>query len=109
MSPVTYPTRCPYCQNEHSLRFVYSPANLARLLIAGSLYTLLLVGLEILDDPPLPLPYRWICRNCRATFRACPGQELASRKHLQKCGRCDYDLRATATGRCPECGCKIPW
>lgn len=93
---------CPLCGARDGVHLKRTVGNAFRI-VADVVAISLALGLGFLiDDLPwanLPLNYDLRCCHCGFHFAGRDG--YIDRRH---CPRCDYDLRGSPSGRCPECG-----
>ncbi|MCH7719668.1 MAG: hypothetical protein IH988_01575 [Planctomycetes bacterium] len=92
---------CPNCNLTGYHRVVWGPRNLVALgfnVVFGLAQFVFLVWTE------WGIPLKRKCFRCGCTFSG--GRFRAP--DFAVCARCSYDLTGNVSGRCPECGWKLP-
>jgi len=98
---------CPNCHSAEDHHVIWGPRNLAAALLnALNSWVLLgfwpLVSFKQVAKPARPL--RRKCLKCGYTFLG----ERPELPDFDECAQCGYNLKGNASGRCPECGWKLP-
>jgi DNA-directed RNA polymerase subunit RPC12/RpoP len=98
---------CPNCHSAEDHQLVWDLRNLgAALLNALNFYVLFgfwpFVSLKRAMTPPRPL--RRQCLKCGYKFAG----QRPELPNFDECARCSYSLKGNRSGRCPECGWKLP-
>ena len=98
---------CPNCQSPDDHHVIRSPRNLVAATV-NALSALFWLGfwpfvsIERITSPASPLKRK--CLNCGHKFLG----ELPETPDFDECARCGYNLMGNISGRCPECGWKLP-
>ena len=107
-------TDCPKCgsANHHwahrtpvsTLRFFLKLVGVLAEFVLGllSLVVVVLFGVPLLFDRPIT--ERRKCDECGKIFIA----KLTSKPNFDVCLQCQYNLTGNRSGRCPECGWRLP-
>ncbi len=86
---------CPNCHSAEHHRVIWSLRNIA---IAFTDVACLEWGL------PVNRPLKRKCRNCGVLFTG----PLPPPPNFDECTKCRYNLTGNVSGKCPECGWKLP-
>ena len=97
---------CPHCRSADHTRVIWSTRNLATIVSNTVLYALqgilvLAIGLCWFSDG---WSLRRKCLKCGERFTG-PQRE---RPDFDECPQCGYNLTGNISGRCSECGWKLP-
>ena len=98
---------CPNCHSTTDHHIIRSPQNLGAAIInvLNSYFWLgfwPFVSLEKIKTPARPLRRR--CLKCGYTFLG----KVPEPPDFDVCPKCGYNLTGNVSGRCPECGWKLP-
>ncbi|MGD2107992.1 MAG: hypothetical protein PVI86_01245 [Phycisphaerae bacterium] len=99
--------KCPNCQSTEDHYVVWGPRNF-RAVVINFLNSYFLLGfwpfisLKRISKPARPL--RRVCLDCGYTFMG----EQPEPPDFDRCAKCDYNLTGNVSGRCPECGWRLP-
>ena len=96
---------CPSCQTNEHVRYRRTIANGLRCVGNAALFPLWSLLSDILMETVSGYtPMAFVCMRCGARFRG----EKKQHTPKDECARCEYNLLGNQTGRCPECGWRIP-
>ena len=96
---------CPTCETNEHVRYRRTVGNVLRVILNAILFPLWSLvsgwgGAVIAWYPSMA----FVCLQCRTRFRG----EKRQGTPMDQCARCRYSLLGNQTGRCPECGWRIP-
>ncbi|MCC7291691.1 MAG: hypothetical protein IT449_06490 [Phycisphaerales bacterium] len=91
---------CPQCRAAGGHRLAFGPRNLAAIL--GNVILLALT--LILSGPAVFIGLKRRCMACGHAFV----DKHAEKPDFNRCADCEYDLTGNVSGRCPECGWRLP-
>ncbi|MFQ5591983.1 MAG: hypothetical protein ACE5HE_12525 [Phycisphaerae bacterium] len=90
-----YAMECPNCRSHGYHRATWTARN-----ISVAIYNLASLAANVLTS----LPVERRCRSCGFRFTARP----PGKRSFDECPGCGYSLTGNVSGRCPECGWKLP-
>ena len=92
---------CPNCNLTGYHHVVWGPRNVIALAVNVVFWLIQIAGLVWISSG---IPLKRKCFWCGCAFSG--GQFRAP--DFTVCARCEYDLTGNVSGRCPECGWKLP-
>lgn len=95
--------QCPNCQSDADNRVIWGPRSLLAVLANA---VQLFVAASVWPFPPLfnLHPLRRKCYKCGYKFLG----ERPEPPDFDTFAKCEYNLTGNTSGRCPECGWKLP-
>ena len=98
---------CPNCHSAEDHHLIWGPRNVGALILNGLNSWVLMgfwpiISLERITKPAKPL--RRKCLKCGYTFLG----TTAESPDFDVCANCGYNLTGNVSGRCSECGWRLP-
>ena len=97
------PDICPHCGLSKNVRVVRSGRNILRVLRDAGVFAICLPFWLLGLWWPEPKGLLRLCEECGLYF-----DRRRTWKKVVECPVCHYSLKGNTSGRCPECGWKLP-
>ena len=98
---------CPNCQAEGDHRVTWNPANVRAAIINGLNGYVLMGFWPFISLKRISTPVRPLRRKCLACGYLFAGA-VPETPDFDQCAACGYCLTGNRSGRCPECGWRLP-
>lgn len=97
---------CPNCHSPDHNRVVWGPRNVIAIVLDVVLHLILVVVLVIAGWGPewRGVPLKRKCLKCGYKFLA----QRPETPDFDECAQCGYNLKGNVSGRCSECGWRLP-